>query len=246
MCTGLAVPTLTAGPFRLRPFGLADTDVVREAAQDPYIPLVTTVPAAFTEAEGRRFIERQWQRAERGAGYSFAIADAGTDRAVGQAGLWLRDGCADRASLGYWVVASARGQRAAGHAITAVARWALGELRIPRLELYVEPWNQASIATAERAGFCREGLLRSWQEIGGERRDMLMYSMLPADLLSIPVDPRHDQPVRSPGTCCAGGTREARRAGRPDEPAGCAVRGVDEAAHGSCSARQPSQSWPCS
>jgi ribosomal-protein-alanine N-acetyltransferase len=186
MGTGLALPTLPAGPFRLRPFSLADLDLVREAAQDPHIPLITTVPASFTEEEGRRFIERQWRRAELGTGYSFAIAEPATDRAVGQAGLWLRDIGDGRASLGYWVVASARGRRAAGHAVAAVTRWAFADLRIPRLELYVEPWNEASIRTAGGTGFSREGLLRSWQEVGGVRRDMYMYSMLPADL----PDPR--------------------------------------------------------
>jgi ribosomal-protein-alanine N-acetyltransferase len=80
------------------------------------------------------------------------------------------------------VAASARGRGAAGHAVAAIARWAFTGLRIPRLELYVEPWNQASIRTAERAGFRREGLLRSWQEVGGQRRGMYMYSLLPAGL----------------------------------------------------------------
>jgi RimJ/RimL family protein N-acetyltransferase len=177
----LIVPVLAAGPFRLRPFRLADLDLVRAAAGDPYIPLITTIPAVFTEDEGRRFIERQWSRAQQGYGYSFAIADAATDRALGQAGLWLQNIGQGRAEVGYWVIAAARGRGAAGRAVAAITGWALGELRIPRLELYVEPWNQASIRTAEKAGFRREGLLRSWQAVAGERKDMLMYSLLPGD-----------------------------------------------------------------
>ena len=51
-----------------------------------------------------------------------------------------------------------------------------------RIELWIEPSNVASLTVAERAGFTREGLLRSFMEIGGERRDMLMYSLLPGDL----------------------------------------------------------------
>ncbi|MEV0456377.1 hypothetical protein [Catellatospora methionotrophica] len=35
--------------------------------------------------------------------------------------------------------------------------------------------------TAERAGFQREGLLRSWMELGGQRRDMLLYARVAAD-----------------------------------------------------------------
>ena len=80
------------------------------------------------------------------------------------------------------MVEHARGHGIAATALRAVTTWGLSELRIPRLQLSVEPSNTASIRTAERAGYQREGLLRQWQEIGGERRDMFMYSMLRADL----------------------------------------------------------------
>ena len=35
---------------------------------------------------------------------------------------------------------------------------------------------------AEKAGFTREGTLRSWVEIKGSRRDAVVYSLLPEDL----------------------------------------------------------------
>lgn len=103
-------------------------------------------------------------------------------RALGVVGLWVRDRGEGRASLGYWLAESARGQGVAAEALQAVVRWAFGDLQIPRLQLYVEPWNVASQRTAERVGFQREGLLRSWQQVGEERRDMIMYSMLGVDL----------------------------------------------------------------
>jgi [ribosomal protein S5]-alanine N-acetyltransferase len=182
----LHVPILTAGPFRLRPFELKDVDLLREAAQDRYIPLITTVPVPYTEETARDFIERQCSRARTGVGYSFAIAGAGIDRAIGQIGLWLKDIESGRASIGYWIVASGRGHGAAQQAVSAIVRWAFQQLSVPRLELYVEPWNDASIRTAERAGFKREGLLRSWQSIDGSRKDLYMYSILPADLAGRP------------------------------------------------------------
>ena len=43
-------------------------------------------------------------------------------------------------------------------------------------ELYIEPWNASSIQVAEAAGYQREGLLHGHQEIGGARRDMLLYA----------------------------------------------------------------------
>ena len=46
------------------------------------------------------------------------------------------------------------------------------------MQLYIEPWNTASLRTAERAGYEREGLLRSSMGIGGRRRDMLVHAAL--------------------------------------------------------------------
>jgi GNAT superfamily N-acetyltransferase len=70
---------------------------------------------------------------------------------------------------------SARGRGLAAAALTAFA-WSIPALH--RIELYIEPWNTGSIRTAERAGYQREGLLRSHQEIGGRRRDMLLYAVI--------------------------------------------------------------------
>lgn len=173
----LVVPVLDAGGrFVLRRWELGDVEAVREAARDPYIPLITSVPPVYSEAEGAAFVRRQWDRAETGAGYSFAIADARSGRAVGQIGLW--PGANGRASVGYWVAGSARGQGVASAALLAISAWGLDELRIPRLELHVEPWNAGSWKAAERAGFEREGLLRSWMEVGGARRDMYVYAKI--------------------------------------------------------------------
>lgn len=175
-----APPTLRAGPFVLRPFHDADLAVVAEAATDPQIPLITTVPSPYSERAGREILARQADRLRTDLGYSLAIADA-DERVIGQIGLWLHSLHKGRASVGYWVVRSARGRGAATHALRAVSIWALSALAVPRLELYIEPWNIASTRTAERAGYHREGLLRGWEEVGGNRRDMLMYSRLAQD-----------------------------------------------------------------
>ncbi|MFG1681407.1 GNAT family N-acetyltransferase [Nonomuraea sp. NPDC049269] len=182
MANPLVVPELRAGEkFFLRPWRLDDAAVVREASEDAYIPLITGVPPNYSDAEGAAFIGRQWSKAADGVGYSFAIAiaNATDDRAVGQIGLW--PGPHGRASVGYWVAKSARGQGVACTALRAISSWGLEGLRIPRLQLHVEPWNAPSWKAAERAGFVREGLLRSWQEVGGERRDMYLYSKLISD-----------------------------------------------------------------
>ncbi|GAB3175167.1 GNAT family protein [Myceligenerans halotolerans] len=184
MSAPLEVPRLNVGErFVLRAWELTDLSLVEEASRDDYIPLVSTVPSPYSRAAGEAFVRRQWERVSAGSGYPFVIARAGSQRPLGTIGLWLRDLDEGRASIGYWLAPSARGQGAATESLRTVAHWAVGDLHLPRLQLCVEPWNVASQQTAERAGFQREGLLRSWQQVGAERRDMLLYSMLDVDLL---------------------------------------------------------------
>ncbi|WP_218924133.1 GNAT family N-acetyltransferase [Streptomyces sp. f150] len=178
----LTVPSMSAGPdFVLRPWEMSDLPLIREASLDPYIPLITTIPAPYSEAAAEAFVRRQWERAATGAGYPFAIVRSRDRRPVGAIGLWLRELPEGRASLGYWLTDLARGQGVARAALRTVTGWALRDLGVPRLQLYIEPWNTASARIAEDIGFRREGLLRGWQQVGDERRDMAVYALLNSD-----------------------------------------------------------------
>jgi len=180
------MPVLSRPPVMLRAFRDEDVGLVQSVTGDPLIPLITTVPASEDAGDARAYIHRQHERLAMGAGYSFAIADAVTGEAVGQAGLWLKDLAEGRASTGYWIAAQFRQRGYASAALDAISRWGLSLDGVHRVELYVEPWNEGSWRAAERAGYAREGLLRSWQQVGGERRDMYMYSLLPEDLTRDP------------------------------------------------------------
>lgn len=172
------MPVIEHAPVVLREFDDSDIGIVQSAMTDPLIPLITTVPPGGSEREAVEYIRRQRQRLPSGDGYSFAIADAVTGAAVGQIGLWLRDLNQGRASTGYWIGPEHRRRGYATAALTAISRWGLTLDGVYRIELYVEPWNQGSWRAAEQAGYLREGLLRSWQQVGDERRDMYMYSVL--------------------------------------------------------------------
>jgi len=152
--------------------------MIQELSTDPYVPLTGTLPANASRPEALEYIDRQRGRLAEGAGYSFAIAEAGTNRAVGGIGLWLAPLAHGRATAGYGVIPSARGRGIATAALTALTSFAWSIPALYRVELYIEPWNAGSVKTAERAGYEREGLLRSHQEIGGRRRDMLLYAAI--------------------------------------------------------------------
>ncbi len=178
----LLVPRLHAPPVLLRPWEASDVSLVARASRDPQIPSISSVPRAFTEEAGRVFVERQLARATRGDGYSLVIAledDPGAG--IGSIALWLNEIEGGRASIGYWLVAAARGGGLAAHALRAMVTFGFAELAIPRLHLFVEPWNVASARTAESVGFRREATLRHWERIDGEQRDADCFALLHAE-----------------------------------------------------------------
>jgi RimJ/RimL family protein N-acetyltransferase len=152
--------------------------MVREMSADPYVPLIGTLPPNASTPQALAYIDRQRGRLAEGLGFSFAIAEARTGRGVGGIGLWLAGLDQGRATAGYSVMQSARGRGLAAAALAALTSFAWSIQSLHRVELYIEPWNTGSVRTAEHAGFEREGLLRSHQEIGGRRRDMLLYATI--------------------------------------------------------------------
>jgi len=165
------VPTLrsgdSSGAIVLRRWSLDDVPAVVAASADPYIPQVTTVPEDATELAARAYVERQWDRASSGLGYSFVIC--APSAAIGQIGLWPRDGAA---SIGYWLIPAARGRGLAARALRVLVDWA-SSAGYPELELFAEPWNEASLATARRCGFAERGTVRAHHQAGTESRDAI-------------------------------------------------------------------------
>jgi RimJ/RimL family protein N-acetyltransferase len=86
-----------------------------------------------------------------------------------------------RAAVGYWLAPHARGRGIATRAVRLLARWALDDLGLARLQITCGPDNLASQRVAERAGFTREGVLRSHYPFKGSRRDTVVFSLLPGD-----------------------------------------------------------------
>ena len=68
-------------------------------------------------------------------------------------------------------------------ALELVSRWAIDDLRVERLALTAAPDNAASQRVAEKAGFRREGLLRSHLPFRDGRRDSVLFSPLTSDLV---------------------------------------------------------------
>jgi len=174
-------PELSNGKVLLRNWTYCDLSCIEEASQDPVIPIGTTVPRLFSREAGLAFLERQWQRSVSGEGLSLAITDAATDTAVGLACLLHRQQ-PGVVGVGFWTVASHRRRGFARGAVGLLSPWALGLPSVVRLEALVQPDDRGSIAVLEKAGFRREGLLRSFLDLETARADALLYSLVQEEL----------------------------------------------------------------
>ncbi|MFL6182676.1 MAG: GNAT family N-acetyltransferase [Actinomycetes bacterium] len=164
----------------LRPWQEGDVDAVFRACQDQDIQRWTChVPSPYTRQDAQEFVggsPAQWADGTP----SCAIVDAVSGELLGSMGVAdvTSDGDAE---IGYWVAASARGRGVATRATRLIAAW-LFECGSPRITWRARVGNLISRRVAESAGFVVEGTARQGMACRGERVDVWVASLLPADL----------------------------------------------------------------
>ncbi len=168
-------PPLSDSTILLRPWTVQDLPAVELASYDPYIAAATSVPSPYTHVEGLEWLKRQQQHVFAGIGLPFCVVNAQTNEPLGFIALWLHNRSLGRVHFGYWVIPKARGRGIASMALRLLSNWTLEHFAMMRLELWTEGWNIASQRVAEQAGFTREGVLHSYIEVAGTRRDVVMY-----------------------------------------------------------------------
>jgi RimJ/RimL family protein N-acetyltransferase len=172
-------PPLTDGVVTLRAFRDTDADAIVAMMDEPEIARWTRAPSPYRLEDAIEWLAKLPAAPVRGD-LPLAVVDAGTDELVGNIAVHLGDD--GRGEFGYAVAARARRRGVASRALRLYARWAFEELGLARLEVHTRPANAVSIALAERVGFKREGVLRSYTVIRGERSDVVMLSLLPGEL----------------------------------------------------------------
>ncbi len=162
----------------LRPWTEGDVDELVRCCNDPLIPrFIPVIPVPYTAEDARAFVARTVMVGE----LNMAITDRATGALLGAVGVAVKPWDAGMAEIGYWLAPEARGRGAATRALRLLSRWTLREWPIGRLHLMADVDNTASQAVAERAGFTREGVMRSGMLARGVARDHVVFSLLPGE-----------------------------------------------------------------
>ena len=117
---------------------------------------------------------------ESGAMIPLLIEELATGRIVGGASIGHHEPTRQRVEIGYWLLEEARGRGIATKVARVLAEHVLAN-GIERVEAVVRVENVNSQRVMERAGFTREGVLRSLLRHEGRRCDAVLYSLLPGE-----------------------------------------------------------------
>ena len=142
------------------------------------------MPSPYTKQDARDWVARATEAWRSGLFLPFAVLDVETEQVVGGLGFNSIDVDSASGEIGYWLTAAARGRGLTARALRLVTLWGFESLELERIQVRAELENTASCRVAERAGFHREGVIRSarFNARLGRRMDFVLYSALPGEI----------------------------------------------------------------
>jgi len=121
-----------------------------------------------------------------GAGLTFFIFLDCDKRLIGGLSFTnIRYGSSCNCQLGYWMGEPYSGKGYMKSAVTTALEMLFSNTSIERVEAVCLPDNARSEGLLKRLGFRKEGELRQYMEINGERRDHLLYAMLKSEYFDL-------------------------------------------------------------
>jgi RimJ/RimL family protein N-acetyltransferase len=171
---------LTDDEIRLEPLDGSFAPHFEALLSDPAIVAHTRVPSEPPVGFGQSWVDRYAQGWKDGSRAGFAIVSR-EGEFLGMAAIVELDLEGRQGEIGYLVAPVARSRGVAGRALRLITDWALGDLGLERVELLIDVDNEPSHRVAERAGYVKEGVLRSRHFKENLRNDIVVYSLIAAD-----------------------------------------------------------------
>ena len=178
---GLSAPSegIRAGDVVLRIPTLDDVDALLPAFEDPEMREAGNLPA-FGREELAASMGELPAMAESGRLLPLVARRVESGEPVGAGMIHHLDSERKIVEIGYFVLPQARRRGFATAIARACAEHAF-TLGVERVAAYVNVGNIASERVLERAGFTREGVVRSMPVPDGRRVDKTLFSLLPGE-----------------------------------------------------------------
>ncbi len=140
-------------------------------------------PDELERSAWRHRIGRYREDYAQGTAIAFFIFERGSGKLSGGITLGnIRHGVSQSGHIGYWIGERYAGRGMMTDAVKVLARFSFDTLRLHRIEAVCIPDNARSIRVLEKAGFRREGLLRSYLRINGLWQDHYLYARIADDI----------------------------------------------------------------
>jgi ribosomal-protein-alanine N-acetyltransferase len=142
----------------------------------------TWAPDELTRSSWQYRLKRYREDHARGTATAYFIFETGTGKLLGGVTLGnIRHGVSQSGHIGYWIGEKYAGKGYMVDALRMLAGHAFDTLRLHRIEAACIPGNTRSVRVLEKAGFTREGLLRSYLKINGGWQDHYLYALIADD-----------------------------------------------------------------
>lgn len=171
----MAQPTLQTDRLTLRPFGLADVDIVQHLAGDRAIADTTlNVPHPYEDGMAEQWIESLEPGFDAGTSAAFAVIHTDTDDLVGAVSLKF-DRDANTAEVGYWIGRPYWRNGYATEATIAMLEYGFDVANVDKISAGHFARNPASGRVMAKAGMNYEGTQLEAVEKWGQPEDLVWY-----------------------------------------------------------------------
>lgn len=175
----VSLPVLRDGDVTVRPLRRGDEAAwlaLRAANRERLRPWEATIPPGVpqdtvTFASFARQERRAWRRGE-----AFGAVIALGDELVGRVSIGgIRWGAERGGSIGYWIDSEHAGRGITTRAVRLLVDYGF-EQGLHRIEIAIQPHNEASLGVVAKLGFREEGMRASYLYIDGGWRDHRVFA----------------------------------------------------------------------
>lgn len=151
-------------------------------AHDPIIAQNSLyIPYPYEEKDAYAWLEITKKGLEDANAYIFGIRLKESNQLIGGMGLHL-DKAHDKAEVGYWLGKAFRRNGYTSEALKRVIRFGFDDLKLNKIYASHFINNPVSGKVMEKAGMCKEGILKHHYKKNGEYLDAVFYAIFPRDI----------------------------------------------------------------